>query len=67
MYFLIVLNFQQVTFCVLFFFSFTAFLLSSRNFLKSSCSLIKLLTFITFRTFHQVVNFHHFPNFSSSC
>ena len=49
------------------FFSFTAFLLSSRNFLKSSCSLIKLLTFITFRTFHQVVNFHHFPNFSSSC
>ena len=49
------------------FFSFTAFLLSSRNFLKSSCSLIKLLTFITFRTFHQVVHFHHLPNFSSSC
>ena len=49
------------------FFSFTAFLLSSRNFLKSSCSLIKLLTFITFRTFHLVVNFHHFRKFSSRC
>ena len=28
---------------------------------------IRLSSFITFPTFHQVVEFHHFPNFSSGC
>ena len=27
---------------------------------------IRLSSFITFQTFHQVVDFHHFPNFAST-
>ena len=41
---------------------------SSSCWLSSPSELfIRLSTFITFRTFHLVVNFHHFRKFSSRC
>ena len=55
MYFLIVLNFQQVTFFVLFFFFVYCFFAVKSKFFEK------------FVLTHQVVDFHHLPNFSSGC
>ena len=64
---LLVVSFQQVyVFRNFAFFVYYFFFIES-EFLKSSCLLIKFFCFITLPTFHQVVEFHHFPNFSSGC
>ena len=54
-FFSIVLNFQQVTFFVLFFFFVYCFFAVKSKFFEK------------FVLTHQVVDFHHLPNFSSGC